>query len=81
MTGRWDCGEKSALMNARLSVNCSPQCPNFADPYHTLGLVYEADGDVRRSLDFYMIAAHLTPKDVSLWRRLAALSTELGFYR
>ena len=46
-----------------------------------MGLVYEADGDVRRSLDFYMIAAHLTPKDVSLWQQLAALSTELGYYR
>ncbi|GAX74553.1 hypothetical protein CEUSTIGMA_g2003.t1 [Chlamydomonas eustigma] len=57
------------------------ECPNHADPFHTLGLVHEADGDIRRSLDFYMIAAHLTPKDTILWKRLASLSTELGFYR
>ena len=28
-----------------------------------------------------MIAAHLTPKDISLWRRLAQLSAELGLVR
>lgn len=35
----------------------------------------------RKALDFYMVAAHLTPKDLSLWHRLATLSTELGFVR
>ncbi|KAG1677647.1 hypothetical protein FOA52_010429 [Chlamydomonas sp. UWO 241] len=57
------------------------ECPNIADPFHTLGLVEEADGNTRRALDFYMIAAHLTPKDMVLWKRLATLSTELAFYR
>lgn len=38
------------------------ECPNTSDPFHTLGLIYEAQGDARRALDFYMIAAHLTPK-------------------
>ena len=28
-----------------------------------------------------MIAAHLTPKDLSLWKRLAQLSTEQGLIR
>ena len=55
--------------------------PNMTDGYHTLGMVYEAMGKVRSALDLFMIAAHLAPKDVSLWRRLAVLSTELGFYR
>jgi general transcription factor 3C polypeptide 3 (transcription factor C subunit 4) len=49
--------------------------PNVADSYHTLGLCHEALGDRRKALNFYMIAAHLTPKDSSLWRRLAAWST------
>lgn len=35
----------------------------------------------RKALDFYMVAAHLTPKDLGLWHRLATLSTELGFVR
>ncbi|KAK9844168.1 hypothetical protein WJX81_006772 [Elliptochloris bilobata] len=55
--------------------------PNLPDPYHTLGLLYEQVGEPRKALDFYMIAAHLTPKDVTLWHRLATLSTELGFVR
>lgn len=38
-------------------------------------------GEPRKALDFYMIAAHLTPKDISLWHRLATLSAELGFVR
>lgn len=55
--------------------------PNLADPYHTLGLLYEAIGRSRKALDFYMIAAHLTPKEATLWKRLASLSSDLGFFR
>jgi general transcription factor 3C polypeptide 3 (transcription factor C subunit 4) len=50
------------------------QSPNLVDPYHTLGLIYEELGQVEKSLEFFMIAAHLTPKDTSLWKRLAFLS-------
>lgn len=35
-------------------------------------------GDKKRALDFYMLAAHLTPKDASLWKVLVTLSMELG---
>lgn len=28
-----------------------------------------------------MVAAHFTPKDVNLWKRLAGLSTEVGYLR
>lgn len=52
--------------------------PNVADSYHTLGLLYDAKGDRKRALNFYMIAAHLTPKDIVLWKRLASWSMELG---
>jgi general transcription factor 3C polypeptide 3 (transcription factor C subunit 4) len=50
------------------------QSPNLVDPYHTLGLICEEMGEVEKSLEFFMIAAHLTPKDSVLWRRLATLS-------
>lgn len=44
-------------------TQCHTQaCPNLAAPYHTLGLLHEAMGSGRKALDFYMIAAHLTPK-------------------
>jgi general transcription factor 3C polypeptide 3 (transcription factor C subunit 4) len=48
--------------------------PNVADSYHTLGLLYDAKGDREKALNFYMIAAHLTPKDIVLWTRLASWS-------
>ncbi|KAH8961754.1 hypothetical protein BDL97_05G064600 [Sphagnum fallax] len=52
--------------------------PNVADSYHTLGLLYDAKGDREKALNFYMIAAHLTPKDIVLWKRLASWSMEQG---
>lgn len=52
--------------------------PNLPDSYHRLGLIYSQMGDKKRALDFYMLAAHLTPKDVSLWKVLVTLSMELG---
>ncbi|KAJ7521433.1 hypothetical protein O6H91_19G054300 [Diphasiastrum complanatum] len=52
--------------------------PNVPDSYHTLGLLYDAMGDRKKALNFYMIAAHLTPKDVALWKRLASWSMEQG---
>ncbi|KAL0313844.1 UNVERIFIED_CONTAM: hypothetical protein Sangu_2228800 [Sesamum angustifolium] len=45
--------------------------PNLSDPYHTLAF-YTAMNDEKRALNFYMIAAHLTPKDASLWKLLRA---------
>ncbi len=50
------------------------QVPNVADPYHTLGLIYEELGQKDKALQFFMIAAHLTPKDQHLWYRLAQMS-------
>jgi hypothetical protein len=41
---------------ATLLMEVIQEYPNFADPFHTLGLVHEAGGNVRRALDFHMIA-------------------------
>ncbi len=38
-------------------------------------------GQQGKALEFYMIAAHLTPKDILLWKRLARMSKEQGKYR
>ena len=65
----------------RLLREVIKRAPNLPDPYHTLGTMHEGAGDLRRALNFFMIAVHLTPKDVHLWRRLAKLSTDLGFLR
>ncbi|XP_042014355.1 general transcription factor 3C polypeptide 3-like [Salvia splendens] len=50
--------------------------PNLSDPYHTLGLIYSATDDNKKAMIFYMIAAHLNPKDASLWKLLLAKSIE-----
>lgn len=52
--------------------------PNVPDAYHTLGLVYDTCHDKTKAINFYMIAAHLTPKDAYLWKRLATWSMEQG---
>ncbi|RDX98421.1 General transcription factor 3C polypeptide 3, partial [Mucuna pruriens] len=44
--------------------------PNLPDAYHTLGLVHSTLQDYKRAMSFYMIAAHLTPKDSSLWKTI-----------
>ncbi|KAL2633355.1 hypothetical protein R1flu_004834 [Riccia fluitans] len=61
-----------------LLQECVRISPNVADSYHTLGLLYDAMGDRKKALNFYMIAAHLTPKDSILWKRLASWSMEQG---
>ncbi|KAL4583203.1 hypothetical protein LXL04_007770 [Taraxacum kok-saghyz] len=52
--------------------------PNLPDPYHTLGLIYNATGKKKKAIDFYMLAVHLTPKDASLWKLLVTWSLEQG---
>ncbi|KAK9669365.1 hypothetical protein RND81_13G125200 [Saponaria officinalis] len=52
--------------------------PNLPDPYHTLGLVYNSKGDKKKATEFYMIAAFLSPKNTSLWKRLVTCSIEQG---
>ncbi|WIA35287.1 hypothetical protein OEZ86_003745 [Tetradesmus obliquus] len=57
------------------------QVPNLADPYHTLGALHEVLGQPRLALNFYMIAAHMSGKDVGLWHKLAEMSLDNGFIR
>jgi len=54
------------------------QAPNVSDPYQTLGLIYEDMGDKSKALEFYMIAAHTSPRNGPLWRRLGLMSREVG---
>ena len=74
-----DCGRYEDAI--RLLMEVIKAHPYLQDTYHTLGLAHEALGRQRQALDFYMIAVHMAPSDVDLWRRLASLSTKLAFYR
>lgn len=55
--------------------------PRVADPYHTLGLVYEEMDDQKRALECFLIAAYLTGKDVETWKRVATMSHEQGLLK
>ncbi|CAI5480223.1 unnamed protein product [Closterium sp. Yama58-4] len=50
------------------------EAPAVPDSYQTLALVYDALGERRKAVNLTMIAAHITPQDTALWRRLAAWS-------
>ncbi|XP_030473262.2 uncharacterized protein LOC115690903 isoform X2 [Syzygium oleosum] len=52
--------------------------PNLPDPYDTLGRIYDDLANDKKAVDFYMIAAHLNPKDSSMWKRLFTRSLEQG---
>ena len=54
--------------------------PSSPDAYHTLGLIHEEEGEAGRALECFIIAAHLTGKDESLWRRLAEMSRDQKNY-
>ncbi|KAL9993105.1 putative tetratricopeptide-like helical domain superfamily [Helianthus debilis subsp. tardiflorus] len=54
--------------------------PNLPEPYHTLGLIYKAMGDKKNALNYYDLAARLTPKDVSLWKLCSTWAMELRFF-
>ncbi|OAD59331.1 General transcription factor 3C polypeptide 3 [Eufriesea mexicana] len=53
------------------------QVPSAPEPFHTLAMIYETD-QPEKSLQFALIAAHLSPKDADQWVRLANMSLESG---
>lgn len=53
------------------------QVPSAPEPFQTLSMIYETD-QPDKSLQFSLIAAHLSPKDADQWLRLANLSLEAG---
>ncbi|XP_049877459.1 general transcription factor 3C polypeptide 3 [Pectinophora gossypiella] len=50
------------------------QVPNAPEPYQTLAQIYEHDTE--KSLQFSLLAAHLSPPDANEWLRLAAISKQ-----
>ncbi|XP_012285409.1 general transcription factor 3C polypeptide 3 [Orussus abietinus] len=51
------------------------QVPSAPEPFYTLAMIYEND-QPQKSLQFALIAAHLSPKNADQWIRLANLSLE-----
>lgn len=44
--------------------------PFTHDAYYMLGNIYDSKGDKPKAMNFYLIAAHLSPKNPSLWEKL-----------
>ncbi|KAI4490316.1 hypothetical protein M0802_010693 [Mischocyttarus mexicanus] len=53
------------------------QAPSASEPFQTLAMIYESK-EPEKSIQFALIAAHLSPKDADQWTRLANLSVESG---
>lgn len=53
-----------------------PSAPLAYEPFSTLAMIYEDNGDVDKALQFGLIAAHLNPSDCEEWIRLADMSLE-----
>nr|XP_057908168.1 general transcription factor 3C polypeptide 3 [Doryrhamphus excisus] len=52
------------------------QAPLAYDPFSTLAMIYEDQGDTEKALQFSLITAHLNPSDCEEWIRLAEVSLE-----
>lgn len=50
--------------------------PGYPDSYHTMGLVYQEQGDDGKALECFIIAAHLTARDHDLWKQLTTMSRD-----
>ncbi|XP_053984684.1 general transcription factor 3C polypeptide 3 isoform X1 [Hylaeus volcanicus] len=62
---------------AQICMEIIRQVPSAPEPFHTLAMIYEAD-QPEKSLQFALIAAHLSPRDSDQWVRLANMSLESG---
>ncbi|EZA58406.1 hypothetical protein DMN91_006341 [Ooceraea biroi] len=62
---------------AQICMEIIRQVPSAPEPFQTLAMIYETD-QPEKSLQFALIAAHLSPKDADQWIRLANLSLEGG---
>lgn len=48
--------------------------PNFSNSYYLLGSIYIETGEVDKAINFLMLAAYVSPKDASLWKKLIPLA-------
>lgn len=71
---RYARGEKSDAI--LMCMEIIRQAPMAYEPFSTLTMIYEDDGDMEKALQFGLIAAHLNPSDCDEWVRLAEMSLE-----
>ncbi|XP_029169644.1 general transcription factor 3C polypeptide 3-like [Nylanderia fulva] len=61
----------------KLCMEIIRQVPSAPEPFQTLAMIYEND-QPEKSLQFALIAAHLSPIDADEWTRLASISQDIG---
>uniref|UniRef100_A0A8C8DLT2 General transcription factor IIIC, polypeptide 3 n=1 Tax=Oryzias sinensis TaxID=183150 RepID=A0A8C8DLT2_9TELE len=71
---RYARGEKDTAV--QMCMEIIRQAPLAYEPFSTLAMIYEDEGDTDKSLQFSLIAAHLNPSDCEEWIRLAEMSLE-----
>ncbi|TVU43258.1 hypothetical protein EJB05_09709 [Eragrostis curvula] len=52
--------------------------PNLPNSYYLLGSIYDEIGELDKAIDFLMLAAYVSPKDASLWKKLVGLARKKG---
>ena len=62
----------------RMCMEVIRQDPSAPEPFQTLATLYEEQGEIEKSLQFGLLAAHLAPQDGEEWARLADMSLEQG---
>jgi general transcription factor 3C polypeptide 3 (transcription factor C subunit 4) len=48
--------------------------PNLPNSYYLLGSIYDETGELDKAINFLMLAAYVSPKDASLWKKLVGLA-------
>lgn len=64
-----------AVATLRRVITEAPKAPA---PYRTLALIARERGDAARALNLSLLAAHLSPRDVGVWKDLAGDSVAAG---
>jgi general transcription factor 3C polypeptide 3 (transcription factor C subunit 4) len=64
-----------------LFMDCIRLAPTFPDAYMSLSRLYEEKGDMKKSMNFLMVAAYLSKKDAQIWKDAAIKSQEQGALR
>ncbi|KAK2951697.1 putative General transcription factor 3C polypeptide 3 [Blattamonas nauphoetae] len=54
------------------------QDPSLPEPYNRIALMYEDTGDIPKAIEFFLLEAHLRPKNIELWNKIATLAMEIG---
>jgi Flp pilus assembly protein TadD len=48
--------------------------PDAAEPYQTLAMIHEDEGDIEKALLLYIVTAQLKTRDIDTWRRITNLA-------